>query len=84
MPILEGEKVTKFFGGLAAAGSLITDPTKRYMESNLFLPFKNKVEILISNLPDSNAAVMGAGALVWDQFKNDSKHDINRFFRMSF
>lgn len=55
------------FGGLANAGDLIFEPTKRHMEENLLKIFKNKVKILPSELTETNAAVMGASALVWKE-----------------
>ncbi len=55
------------FGGLANAGELIFEPTKRHMEDNLLKIFKNKVKILPSGLKDTNAAVLGASALVWKE-----------------
>jgi len=55
------------FGGLALAGDLIIEPTKRSMEENLFHVFKNKVKIIQSNLPEGNSAVLGAAALIWNE-----------------
>lgn len=55
------------FGGLANAGQLIIEPTKRHMELNLLKIFQNKVKILPSGLTETNAAVMGASALVWKE-----------------
>lgn len=55
------------FGGLANAGDFILEPTKRHMEENLLKIFKNKVKILPSGLTETNAAVMGASALVWKE-----------------
>jgi glucokinase len=55
------------FGGLANAGELIMEPTKRHMELNLLKIFQNKVNILPSGLTETNAAVMGASALVWKE-----------------
>lgn len=54
-------------GGLANAKELIIDPTKKYMEEALLPIFRNKVKILLSSLPDMNAGVLGAGALVWNE-----------------
>ena len=54
------------FGGLTKAGDLILSPTKKYMEENLIQVFQNKVKILVSNLNESDAAILGASALVWD------------------
>lgn len=54
-----------FFGGLAKAGTLIIEPTRRYMEENLLRVFKNKISFLNSALTDADAAILGASALVW-------------------
>lgn len=56
-----------FFGGLAKAGDLILEPTKRHMEENLFPIFRNKVKLLPSGLEGKNAAVLGAAALIWQE-----------------
>jgi glucokinase len=54
------------FGGLTKAGDLILKPTRENMESNLIQVFQNKVKILVSHLRESDAAILGASALVWD------------------
>jgi glucokinase len=56
-------------GGLAGAGKFIIEPTKKYMERNLFAPFKNNVEILPSGLNDVNVGVLGAAALIWKELE---------------
>ena len=55
------------FGGLANAGELIFEPVKHYLEENVLNIYKNKVKILPSQLPASDAAVLGASALVWKE-----------------
>lgn len=57
------------FGGLALAGDLIIEPTKKYMEENMLNIFKNKVKIVASGLIGRNAAVLGAAALIWNELK---------------
>jgi glucokinase len=59
------------FGGLALAGDLIIKPTKRYMENNLLNIFKGKVKILSSKLPGNYAAIIGAGALIWNELNKN-------------
>ena len=54
------------FGGLTKAGDLILKPTRESMEENLIQVFQNKVKILVSHLKESDAAILGASALVWD------------------
>ncbi len=54
-----------FFGGLAQAGELLLGPVHKYMEENMLNIFQNKVALLQSALPDADAAILGASALVW-------------------
>ena len=54
------------FGGLTKAGNLLLNPTKKYMEANLLPIFQNKVKVIFSQLKESDAAILGASALVWD------------------
>jgi glucokinase len=55
------------FGGLTKAGDLILKPTRESMEENLIQVFQNKVKILVSHLKESDAAILGASALVWEK-----------------
>jgi len=55
------------FGGLALAGDMIINPTKKSLEENLFHVFRNKVKILPSGLPEGNSAVLGSAALIWNE-----------------
>lgn len=54
------------FGGLTKSGELILKPTRESMETNLLKVFQNKVKILVSHLKESDAAILGASALVWE------------------
>jgi glucokinase len=54
------------FGGLTKAGDMILKPTREHMEANLIEIFQNKVKILISHLKESDAAILGASALMWE------------------
>ncbi|MBF6627145.1 MAG: ROK family protein [Proteiniphilum sp.] len=54
------------FGGLAKAGDLIMNPIRESMEKNLLNIFKNKVQLMFSDLKESDAAVLGASALGWE------------------
>lgn len=55
------------FGGLTKSGDLILKPTRKHMEENLIQVFQNKVKILVSHLKESDAAILGASALVWEK-----------------
>lgn len=54
-----------FFGGLTKAGDLIMNPIKKAYDANCMPIFKGKAKILLSQLPDADAAVLGASALGW-------------------
>ncbi len=56
------------FGGLTKAGDLILKPTREAMEDNVIQVFQNKVKILVSHLKEADAAILGASALVWENF----------------
>ncbi len=57
------------FGGLTNAGDLLLKPTKEYMEENLFSIYKGKVKLLMSQLNETNAAILGASALAWKELE---------------
>ena len=54
------------FGGLTKAGELLITPTRKSMEEHLLPIFRNKVKLIFSQLNESDAAVLGASALVWE------------------
>jgi glucokinase len=55
------------FGGLSKAAEFILIPTKTSMEKNLLPIFRNKVQLVFSDLHESDAAILGASALVWEK-----------------
>lgn len=56
-------------GGMSNAGKLIFEPTKKYMEEFNFPIYRDKVKLLSSSLPENDAAILGAAALVWNRKK---------------
>lgn len=52
------------FGGLTQAKDVLFKPTKDYFENGLMNVFKGKVKLLPSGLPESDAAILGAAALI--------------------
>ena len=58
-------KLIVLFGGLAQSGDLILKPTKKYMEDYLLKIFKNKIDIVPSQLKAADAAILGASSLAW-------------------
>jgi glucokinase len=57
------------FGGLASAGELIFEPTKRHLEAHVLNIFKGKVKLLPSGLKERSAGVLGAAALIWKELE---------------
>lgn len=55
-----------FFGGLTKAGDLIMEPIKRAYEESVLKIYRNKAKMLVSQLDDAKAAVLGASALGWE------------------
>lgn len=53
------------FGGLTKAGDILMKPVKDSMERNLLPIFRDKVQLIFSELKESDAAILGASALVW-------------------
>ncbi len=54
------------FGGLSKAGELLLRPLRESMERNMLSIYKNKVKVLLSELKEADAAVLGASALGWE------------------
>lgn len=54
------------FGGLAKSGDLLMKPLREAMEKNMLSMFKGKVKVLLSELKEADAAVLGASALGWE------------------
>jgi glucokinase len=52
------------FGGLTKAKEFWLPTAKKYMEDSLPLNFKGKTELLLSALPEADAAILGAAAIV--------------------
>lgn len=63
--VITSPEVIVFFGGLAHAGELLFAHVRKHMEDNMLNIFKNKVVLKTSSLPDADAAILGASALVW-------------------
>jgi glucokinase len=57
------------FGGLAQAGEMLFVPVREYVDLNVQPIFKGTFRILPSGVSESNAAVLGAAALAWNELK---------------
>ena len=54
------------FGGLAKSGEYLLRPVREHMEKNMLSIYKGKVKVLLSELKEADAAVLGASALGWE------------------
>lgn len=54
------------FGGLAKSGELLMRPLKEAFDKNVLNIYKGKTKILLSEMKESDAAVLGASALGWE------------------
>ena len=59
-------KAIILFGGLTKAGELLLRPIRESLESNILPIFRGKTSILLSELKEGDAAVLGASALGWE------------------
>jgi len=53
------------FGGLTKAGDLILNPIRRSMDAHVLSSYAGKIKLLVSQLKESDAAILGASALGW-------------------
>ena len=54
------------FGGLARAKEFLTEPILEAMNSHVLPMWRGKVELVYSQLKESDAAILGASALAWE------------------
>lgn len=54
------------FGGLAKSGDLLLNPIREAFEKNVLTIFRGKTKIIVSELKEGDAAVLGASALGWE------------------
>ena len=54
------------FGGLTKSGDLIMKPVKESLDKNILGCYKGKVKVLVSELKESDAAILGASAQGWE------------------
>ena len=54
------------FGGLARAKEFLTEPILKAMNENVLPLWRGKVQLVYSQLKESDAAILGASALAWE------------------
>ena len=51
------------FGGVAQAGDMLIGPMKKALEANVLHLYRQRIQIMLSALPESDAALLGAASL---------------------
>ncbi len=66
MMVFSSPEAFILFGGLAKSGELLLKPLRNAMDLNMMACFKGKPKVLLSELKEADAAVLGASALGWE------------------
>lgn len=66
MTVFSSPQAFILFGGLAKSGDLLLKPLREAMDKNMLGIFKGKPKVLLSELKEADAAVLGASALGWE------------------
>ncbi len=66
MTVFSSPEAFILFGGLAKSGDLLLRPIKEAMDKNMLAIFKGKPKVILSELKEADAAVLGASALGWE------------------
>lgn len=69
MTVFSSPQAFILFGGLAKSGDLLLKPLKEALDKNMLNIFKGKPKVLLSELKEADAAVLGASALGWEAKK---------------
>ena len=66
MTVFSSPEAFIIFGGLAKSGELLMRPLREAMDRSMLKIFKGKPKVLLSELKEADAAVLGASALGWE------------------
>lgn len=66
MMVFSSPEAFILFGGLSKSGDLLLRPLREAMERNMLSMFKGKAKVILSELKEADAAVLGASALGWE------------------
>lgn len=66
MTVFSSPEAFILFGGLAKSGELLLRPLREALDKNIISMFKGKAKIILSELKEADAAVLGASALGWE------------------
>ncbi|MDE7412195.1 MAG: ROK family protein [Muribaculaceae bacterium] len=66
MIVFSSPQAIILFGGLAKSGDLLLRPLQEALDKGIMPIFKGKCKVILSELKESDAAVLGASALGWE------------------
>lgn len=66
MMVFSSPEAFILFGGLAKSGELLMKPLREAMDNNMMGIFRGKAKVLLSELKEADAAILGASALGWE------------------
>lgn len=66
MMVISSPEAFILFGGLAKSGELLMKPLREAMDKNMMGIFRGKAKVLLSELKEADAAILGASALGWE------------------
>ena len=66
MAVFSSPEAFILFGGLSKSGELLLRPLREALDRNMIPMFKGKAKIILSELKEADAAVLGASALGWE------------------
>lgn len=66
MVVFSSPQAIVLFGGLAKSGEMILRPLRESFDKSIMPIFKGKTKIILSELKESDAAILGASALGWE------------------
>jgi len=66
MMVFSSPEAFILFGGLAKSGDLLLRPLRDAMDKSMLSMFKGKPKVILSELKEADAAVLGASALGWE------------------
>lgn len=66
MVVFSSPEAFILFGGLARSGELLLRPLRESLDRNIMSIFKGKPKVLLSELKEADAAILGASALGWE------------------
>lgn len=66
MMVFSSPEAFILFGGLAKSGELLMKPLREAMDKNMMGIFRGKAKVLLSELKEADAAILGASALGWE------------------